>query len=309
MAANIFGRYVWLVDTLMRHKKLTYKEINDLWKQSHLSYGVNDELPLRTFHNHCVAIKDIFGVFINCDTRDGYRYYIDHPDDITDNKLRDWLVSSYSMLNQIQADRTLQGRIIFEDIPSGQRWLTIITEAMRTNKVLRITYKGFEHDKEMTFDVEPYWLKVFSRRWYLTARSPYLSEKDGKDTYRTYALDRIYDVEKTERNFEMKGDFDAEKFFADYYGVTVTDGPVERVLIKAIELQPEYLRTLPLHPSQRELESDDDYTIFEYHLKPNFEFYQLLLSQTDLIEVLEPESLRQKMKVFAEHLMGYYGKG
>ena len=44
MASNLLGRYVWLVDTLRRHKRLTYNEINKLWQQSGLSYGEGDEL-------------------------------------------------------------------------------------------------------------------------------------------------------------------------------------------------------------------------------------------------------------------------
>jgi len=134
MAANIFGRYVWLIDTIRRHKRLTFEEINSLWKQSGLSYGDNDDLPLRTFHNHRKAIADIFDVDIDCDVKDGYRYYINDPEQLEDDGLRSWLIDSYSVLNQIQADKKLQGRIIFEDIPSGHEWLTTITQAMRDGK-------------------------------------------------------------------------------------------------------------------------------------------------------------------------------
>lgn len=97
MAANLFGRYVWLVDILQRHKRLTFQEINDLWKESDLGYG--DDLPLRTFHNHQKAIKDIFDVYIECDKKDGYRYYIDEPERLEGNNLRGWLISSYATLN------------------------------------------------------------------------------------------------------------------------------------------------------------------------------------------------------------------
>lgn len=86
MAANIFGRYVWLVDTLLRRGKLTFREINKLWQKSDLGYG--EELPLRTFHNHQKAIKDIFDIYIDCDRKDGYRYYIDEPERVKGNKFR-----------------------------------------------------------------------------------------------------------------------------------------------------------------------------------------------------------------------------
>lgn len=85
MAANIFGRYVWLIDILRRYKRLTFKEICSLWQESGLSYG--EELPLRTFHRHQDAIKDIFDVYIECDKKDGYRYYIDEPERLESNNL------------------------------------------------------------------------------------------------------------------------------------------------------------------------------------------------------------------------------
>ena len=61
MAANLLGRYVWLMDILRRHKRLTFEEINELWQESGLSYG--EELPLKAFHNHKKAIKDIFDIY------------------------------------------------------------------------------------------------------------------------------------------------------------------------------------------------------------------------------------------------------
>lgn len=118
MAANLFGRYVWLVDVIRRYTSLTYEEINELWQKSGLSYGDGDELPLRTFHNHRKAIRDIFDIHINCDTKRGYRYCIDEPERLESDGLRNWLIDSYATLNQIQADKKLEGKIIFEDIPS-----------------------------------------------------------------------------------------------------------------------------------------------------------------------------------------------
>ena len=193
MAANLFGRYVWLIDILRRYKRLTFQEINELWQESSLGYG--DELPLRTFHNHQKAIKDIFDVYIDCDRKDGYRYYIDEPERLEGNNLRSWLISSYATLNQIQADNKLEERIIFEDIPSGQTWLTSITEAMRRNHVLCITHQGFGKTEPSTFEIEPYCLKVVKRRWYVVARSPYYSQRNREkgikpsDVYLVYALD------------------------------------------------------------------------------------------------------------------------
>lgn len=310
MAANLFGRYVWLVDILLRYRRLTYQEISDLWQESGLSYG--EPLPLRTFHNHQKAVADIFGVDIKCDAGDGYRYYIAEPERLRGNNLRSWLISSYATLNQIQADNKLEDRIIFENIPSGQTWLTPIAEAMRRNHVLSITHQGFGKPEASTFDIEPYCLKVVKRRWYVVARSPYFSDRNKKkgtkpaDVYLVYALDRISDIQDTGRTFKMKKDFDVNQYFEGCCGVITSDEPIQRIVLLAYGGFADYLRTLPLHESQREIEGDDESTLFEYHLKPTYDFYQLVLAQGDQVEVLEPKSVRDEMRNFAQNMLNHY---
>ena len=310
MAANLFGRYVWLMDILRRYKRLTFQEINELWQESGLGYG--EELPLKTFHNHKKAIKDIFDVYIECDRKDGYRYYIDEPERIEGNNLRSWLISSYATLNQIQADNKLEDRIIFEEIPSGQTWLTCIADAMRRNHVLSITHQGFGKPEPSTFDIEPYFLKVVKRRWYVVARSPYYSERNKEqgvkpsDMYLVYALDRISDIQDTGRTFKMKKNFDVHSYFEGCCGIITSNESSQKIVLRAYNGFADYLRTLPLHESQREIGSDDESTLFEYHLKPTFDFYQLVLAQGDQVEVLEPESVRDEMRNFAQNILDFY---
>lgn len=310
MAANLLGRYVWLMDILRRYKRLTFEEINELWQESGLSYG--EELPLKTFHNHKKAIKDIFDVYIECDRKDGYRYYIDEPERIEGNNLRSWLISSYATLNQIKADNKLEDRIIFEEIPSGQTWLTCIADAMRRNRVLSITHQGFGKPEPSTFEIEPYCLKVVKRRWYVVARSPYYSERNKEqgvkpsDVYLVYALDRISDIQDTGKTFKMKKNFDVHSYFEGCCGIITSNESPQKIVLRAYNGFADYLRTLPLHESQREIGSDDESTLFEYHLKPTFDFYQLVLAQGDQVEVLEPEPVRDEMRNFAQNMLDYY---
>ena len=91
MASNLFGRYVWLIDLLRQYKHLSYKEINVRWQKSGLSYGEGDDLPLRTFHNHRAAIKDIFDVYIEIDSEvPGYKYHIEEPERLQGDAFRSW---------------------------------------------------------------------------------------------------------------------------------------------------------------------------------------------------------------------------
>ena len=318
MAANLFGRYVWLIEQFRRYGRLTYEEVNLLWHRSGLSYGDDDDLALRTFHNHRKAISDIFDVDIVCDTKGGYKYHIDQPEELENDHLRSWLIDSYTAMNQIQADRKLKGRILFEDVPSGHQWLNVITEAMRNNQVLNITYHGFGKSEANKFDMEPYYLKVAKRRWYVLGRSPYYSNlnqeknrQDGgnrsEDVFLVYALDRMLECHPTESTFQMNEDFDIDEYFRGCCGIIHSKEAPVKVLLKAYNSGADYLRTLPLHDSQHELDSNEEgASFFELNVCPTYDLYQSLLAQADQIEVIEPESVRKQMRNFARILMSYY---
>lgn len=317
MPANQFGRYVWLVDTLRRYKHLSYKEINAKWQQSGLSYGEGDELPLRTFHNHRKAIYDIFNIAIELDPDvKGYKYHIENPIELEDDSLRCWLIDSYATLNQIQVDSKLKDRIVFEDIPSGNTWLTTFMQAMRENKVMKITHQGFGKDFPNIFEIEPYCLKVVKRRWYIIANNPYYTalnkkhkEKEGyspRKEIRTYGLDRIIEAAILDKTFEMKTNFDIKKFYEGCTGIIPSDEPIERVVLKAYEQAPDYLRTLPLHESQKEIETCEEFATFSYHVRLTYDFVQLIMQQGDQVEVLEPKKLRDQIRNIANTLLSYY---
>lgn len=319
MAANIFGRYVWLIEQFRHYGRLTYEEVNSLWRKSGLSYGEEDNIPLRTFHNHRKAIFDIFDVDIACDIKGGYKYYINNPEDLEKDNLRLWLIDSYTVMNQIQADSKLKGRILFENVPSGHKWLNIITDAMRNNQTLHITHHGFGKPEAWNFDIEPYFLKVVKRRWYVLARNPYYSEcncrknkeKGGnrpEDVYMVYALDRILNCQPTGKTFAFNKDFDIEAYFHGCCGIIHSDEKPIKVVIKAYDNEADYLRTLPIHNTQRELVElrTDEAAYFEMQVCPTYDLYQSLLLHTDQIEVVEPESVRKQMRNFARNLMSYY---
>jgi len=123
---------------------------------------------------------------------------------------------------------------------------------------------------------------------------------------RIYALDRMTMVELTDEPFEMPADFSAQDYFSEYYGVLTDKTPMAHVIVRAHKWMPNYLRTLPLHPSQCELESTPDYTDFSYDIRPTSDFLGELLRHSDGIEVLQPQDLREKMRqMIAETLKRY----
>lgn len=301
MAKNYFKSYIWLLETLQSRGPLTLAQIKDLWSRS----SVNEdrrELAPRTFANHFASIADIFGIDILCDRRDN-TYYIDNDGDLDGSGIRDWMMEALSLNNLINESAGLRSRLLFESEPSSHRFLTDIIKAIRDERMVEVNYQGFSMDAPRDFLLEPYCLKEYKRRWYLFARD---HEAKYKEPH-SFALDRMNSVTISEEAFTLPKSFDAKAFFSTRYGVLLYEGekPV-RIKIKATAHQANYLRTLPLHASQKESEKSEDYSIFSFHLTPNYDFIHDILYFGDDVEVLEPETLRSAFSKITSTMNEHY---
>lgn len=299
MAKDLFNRYVWLVNTIYRAERITFEEINERWVENEMSGG--EDLPLKTFHNHRKAVQDIFDINIECNKRGGYYYYIENAEDIEHGGLRTWLLNTFSVNNLINESRKLKDRIILENIPSGQRFLTFVIEAMRDNRVLKIEHHSFWKDSPSTFEVKPYCVKLFRQRWYMLARSVLYG------TIRVYSLDRISEMTDTGKSFNYPEEFDPAGYFYNSFGIIVDQAyPPEIIQLEVYGTKAKYFKALPLHHSQSIKYEGDGYTQFEYYMSPTYDLKQELLSHGDEIRVISPEHLRNEIKEIAERILSKY---
>lgn len=299
MAANLIARYIWEINTLAKSRHgLTLAELNEKWIDCSLSDG--KEIVRKTWFEHRKQIGLQFHIDIECNKHTN-RYYIEYEDKLGQPELQEWLLNSFSVGNMLLEGQKLKGRILCEKIPSGYEYLTEIIQAMRNNRIISITYQSFWKNKESKFELMPYALKVFKQRWYL------IGGNVAFDGIRIYALDRIHDMEITDEKFKMPKDFDAEDLFYSVYGTTLAlDEKAERIEINVYNGQADYFRSLPLHHSQHELSSTPNCTVFEYYLKPTFEFIQEILSHGPDVEVVQPTTLRNTIKSWVDQMGALY---
>lgn len=133
-----------------------------------------------------------------------------------------------------------------------------------------------------------------------------LALSTGIDEIRVYSLDRIHAIEPTSRKYKLPKGFDAELYFRNTYGVSGMECDPQLVEIRIEAYQANYLRTLPIHSSQEEIERNDDYSVFRYNIVPTFEFMQELRKQGSTLEVLSPKWLRDEFTQEAVNLYGMY---
>lgn len=299
-AAEIFRQYIWLTETIHRAGHISLSELNERWVRTEMSGGL--PMPRSTFNRHRKAIEDMFDLCIQCEQRaKDSVYYIENEEVLTDNRLQHWLFESLSISNQLMESKSLNDRILLENIPAGREHVGTLINAMKLGHKLLMTYRKFGSAEGYTTAIDPYAIKVFKHRWYMLAKN------DKRPNPSVYALDRIVALEETAESFDYPSDFDSELFFKDYYGVLCKpDSRAEQIIIRAYPPFTHYLRTLPLHHSQKELKTTPEYADFEFHLHPTFDFLQELLSQGHEVEVLQPEHVRQEMKVLLGKTMERY---
>ena len=299
MAKNVLNKYVWLADTIFKAKRISFEEINRRWLDNDMSEG--KPLSIRTFHKWRIAIEEMFGIIIENEQGGQYRYYIQNADELRSGSMRSWLFNTLTVSNLMMDSVSIKDKVLFEEIPDGEQYLPNILEALKKNQVLGMTYQSFTHDEANTFEVEPYCLKAFKQRWYLVARSPYYNK------IMIYSLDRVKWLELSEKTFKYPKSFNAKDYFDDCFGIIADQRvKVETVKLKVSAGQANYLRSLTLHQTQKEIERTDEYSIFTVRLRPTFDFRQEILSQGSDIEVLKPKWFRDEIAEIAKNMWNKY---
>lgn len=296
---KIFQQYIWLVTTILKAEKITLKDLNQRWMRNQsLSDGV--EMHRNTFNRHKEAIQEIFDINIECDKKDGFKYYIENPEVLREDSISNWMLSSITVHTAVQESVTLQKRILLEDIPSGQEFLQPILEAMKANRCISFTYQKYSDCEIKSHPhAEPYCLKLYKQRWYLLVKT--------EEKFRIFSLDRIKSLTLLEETFQLVPDFDAETHFRDWYGVYRTDHDhPQKVVLRAFGTERFYLRDLPLHHSQKEIATYAEYSDFTYYLCPTDDFIGEILRKSYRLKVLEPQTLKDKICEILDKMKGNY---
>ena len=293
----LFECYIWLVNTIARGP-ITLAEINDKWARASVNDYKKDNIPECTFHRWKNCVQLLFDVTIKCNSYG--QYYIEDGDNLRGENWRNRMFQLFAMNSLIKDSNGLRDRILYEPIPSGEKYLTAVVEAMRDSCLLEMTYQGFAKVEPSTFLIAPYCIKMFKQRWYMLAYSP------AKDKMLLYSLDRIHALEPTTQKFQLPRDFDAEFYFRNTYGVSGTEEKPQRIKISVTAYQANYFRTLPLHSSQVEEERHEDHSVFSFFMNPSYEFCQELRKYGPEVEILAPSWLRNKFLQEAKSLIDMY---
>lgn len=304
---SLFKEYIWLVNTIKRARRISFGEIQEKWLDTEMSGGV--EFARSTFNRHKDAIQDIFGINIDCDRKGGYKYYIANEKVLREDTVQNWIVSTMSVNDVISDSKALHDRIVLQQIPCDE-YLETFINAMKRKVRVEVKYRRYESDNVTEVDFEPYCLKLFNQRWYVLAHfhRDATPEKEERDYYGVYSFDRMQEVSLTNVKFEVRDDFDAQDYFSECFGVFASEStPAERIVLRAYNKQRYYLNDLPLHHSQKVIGRGENYTDFEYYIRPTIDFCGHILSLANQLKVICPQSLANRIRQMAMDTLEMYG--
>ena len=195
-----------------------------------------------------------------------------------------------------------QDFIHFERTPEikGIQYFDPLVSAIENSRVLRISYLPYYEDKPYFNEVHPYLLKEFRSRWYLIAYNAY------REQVRTYALDRIRNLEVLEDKAYLASAFEVDDYFKYAIGVISPEGSPPVIKLAVQKNQAQYLITQPWHESQNIEEESEEEVVFSFRVHPTYEFRSLVLSLGKDAVILRPDSLRKEMKRELEEALKAY---
>jgi len=292
---------LYLINLLERKGAMTLKEINECYQYSSIYEG--DNILPRTFLRYKDFIEVNFPCYIEYNARTG-KYELHRHKALygEDDSLFDYLLSAYHIEGMTELALKHREKIVLTDAPTGVENVQIILEAIDKKRGIECDYYSFNKKSIKQQKLIPYFLRTWENRWYLVAEPD--NHHHGQSVF---ALERMDNIRLTEEKMLPSKNITAEEYFEGCFGVNHSDDQKpERILIKVYSTQVEYIKALPLHESQKEIEATDEWSIFEYRLVPCYNFYQQLLWHREKLEVLEPQNVRDEIKNSIKKMLEHY---
>ena len=306
--------YSWLIGLLDR-KHLTFEEIANEWRDANANQD-EDELDKRTFHRYRENIQSQFGITVECNKSDGYRYYLKR-DSVDNDDVTEWMLSSLRLAS-LGDMLKFHNKVMLDTPPYNTEYLDDILAAIDKQYLLKFKYvSGFGAESDIV--LQPAFVRYFKQRWYVIGvkseerrvknssaevdgDADLNADVDEKKLVRCLPFDRISFLklicEKHPLSAKMKKFLTPENYYEDCFGIyRMEDVPVEKIRIRAFYPEYNYIEEVPLHESQQKVKESKDGMYREYTLtiRPSRDFLQELLWHGRNLIVLKPESLRQEM--------------
>ena len=165
--------------------------------------------------------------------------------------------------------------------------IQVLSDAVLGRQTVRMRYRTGRTGTESERDLDPY------RVWYRAGGLYVIGHDHQSGEIRTFAVDRIQEIEATEARFELADGFDFDEYTASSFGVIAE--PATRVRIRFEPRWSTYVEEHTWHPSQKLESLPGGQTLLTMEVGGTAELRSWVLSFGGGAEVLEPDVLREEV--------------
>jgi predicted DNA-binding transcriptional regulator YafY len=290
-------RYHLIISKLQKHP-VTFNELADFLERESDFHGNTLTKAKRTIQRDFDAIRSIYNIDIRFDFRRGV--YVLDPDENQEKNLR--MVEALDLFNAMKVTENISGIIHFEKRrPQGTENMNGLLHAIQNHVQIEFTYSKYWENVSTQRIAEPFALKEFKNRWYLVA----LDHKDLR--IKTFALDRLTDLEITKRKFQHPQKFDVNEYFKHCFGIITADDEQPQEIVLSFEpFQGKYIKSLPLHESQEVLVDNEHEIRIKIKIYLTHDFLMEILSHGENVKVIEPAGLIEQLKSNYSNALNQY---
>lgn len=284
---GFYKRYLYIVDRL-RSVPSNFQDLHKyvMDKLSNDDLNTNFEYSTRTFDRDKKDILDLFGILVQYNRKDKV-YYIDE-EEIEDQSVTR-MIDVFSIHHALQEGNKLSPSVFLEKRKSlGTEHIYGIIHAIQNLYLLQFTHQKHWEDFSTQREVKPIAIKESQQRWYLVA----LDKKN--ETVKTFGLDRISNLKITDTKFKPVA-YNVETEFQHAFGVETYEA-AKKVILEFSKQQGNYIKTFPLHKSQRIVKETEDAVSIEIFIHTTNDIKMELLKYGSNVKVIAPISLQNDIK-------------
>ncbi len=287
-----------LIINKLRKQPATFNDIAVYLARESEIQSYNFLVSTRTFQRDLEDIRSIYNIDIQYDFSRKL-YFID---DDGQPEVNERIIEAFDLFNALNVSDQLSSHIHFEKRkPAGTEHLYGLLHAIKNRLQIRFSYQKFWEDEITQRTVEPYALKEFKNRWYVLS-------KDQKDNnIKSFALDRLTNLEITNQHFVFPEDFNIEDNYRYCFGIISPNNQEPQEIILSFDpVQGKYIKSLPLHHSQQILADNGKELQIQLTLFVTYDLVKELLSFGEYVKILSPNSLIDEMKKNLNGSLSHY---
>lgn len=276
-----------LIIKKLRKQPATFNEIYSYLEFESELQEYNFTVSKRTFQRDLDDIRSIYNIDIQFDFSRKVYFIEDEQPEVSER-----ILEAFDTFNALNIANGLSNYLHFEKRkPIGTEHLYGLLHAIKNSVGVKFTYQKYWDDTPSNRQVEPYALKEFKNRWYI------LSKDLKDDKLKTFSLDRMTNLEITTTKFQFPKNFNVNDYYNYSFGIIIPeDEEYEEVILSFSPFQGKYIKSLPLHESQKVLIDNQQEFRIRIDVYVTYDLIMELMSYGSELRVLEPQWLIDEMK-------------